>query len=85
MLRALVAGLLVAMAVVQVTGDTDASVLNLDEHVEQDAAEQPLFTLPITVKGAQVECAYFDGQDPVDVAIEFGSPNPPPPPPTRPS
>ena len=56
------------------SGGSTAAVLNLDDDAEQDASEEPIFTLPITVKGAQVECGYFEGQDPVDVAIEFGPP-----------
>jgi hypothetical protein len=32
------------------------SVLDLDIDEEQDKATEPLFTLPITVKGEQVQC-----------------------------
>lgn len=49
------------------------SVLDLDIDEEQDKATEPLFTLPITVKGEQIECGFWEGQDPVDVAIEFGT------------
>lgn len=44
--------------------------LDADEVVE---APTPDFTIPIKVNGQEVECGFWKGQDPADVAIEFGS------------
>lgn len=69
-------GLLVLLAIVLVAptayADGGAETLDLDAE-EVDAAPTPDFTIPIKVNGQQVECGYWKGQDPADVAIEFGS------------
>jgi hypothetical protein len=49
-----------------------AAPLDLDAE-EVIAAPTPDFTIPIKVNGQEVECGYWKGQDPADVAIEFGS------------
>ena len=52
--------------------DGGAETLDLDAD-EVEAAPTPDFTIPIKVNGQQVECGFWKGQDPADVAIEFGS------------
>jgi hypothetical protein len=68
-------GLLLAIMLLAPTAYADggdAEPLDLDAD-DVDDAPTPDFTIPVKVNGQQVECGYWKGQDPADVAIEFGS------------
>lgn len=55
---------------------SDGKTLDLDadeEPAQVNAAPAADFTIPVKVNGKEVECGFWKGQDPADVAIEFGT------------
>lgn len=51
-----------------------SKALDLDADEETtEPATAPEFTIPVKIHGKEVECGFWKGQDPADVAIEFGS------------